>query len=307
MGQRRHQSRGIVYFNRGTKHLARLTTSLWSLRRMPTYDGAVTILDSGQSGGIIEKIASDGRLECDVVRVQVEQLRRNTCYVAKAKLWRSSPYETTIFLDADTLVMGDPSSLFEIVRRDSSGGVAVTHFADWVTTGDIIRGRIEKWRGVRCRGNDERFERNIDVARLVNKSLEAPRAAINTGVMAWHDELARGFLRDWERLTAAGSACPFTDELAAQLLIRTHKHTLVDDRYNCSPIYGKMKREAIVWHAHGGKHLKRADGRGEQGHAIWLPWIVDAWRENVGRIQEWASGSGDDALTNNLDAIRREA
>lgn len=272
---------------------------------MPTYDGPVTILDSGHSSGIIEKIASDERLEIDVERIDVKQLRKNTCYVAKSRLWRWTPYQTTILLDADTIVEKDPAKLFDLAESRGSGGVVVTHFSNWETTGDIIRGRIERWRDIHVKSNDREFQRSISGLELVDASLSFPHAAINTGVMAWLAE-AGAFLRDWERLTEAGAELPFTDELSAQLLIRRHNHTLVGDRFNCSPIYGHERRNVTIWHAHGSKHLRRADGRGGEGHAIWWPWVVDAWRENAGRIREWAP-AGDDAFAFNLEAVRKEA
>lgn len=297
--------RGIIYFNHHTKHLARLVFSLWSLRTIARHAGPVTVLDSGESGGVIERIAADRTLAVQIRRITVEQLRRNTAYVAKAGLWKSSPYETTVLLDADTLVVRDPSPLFEFCESRESGGVVVTRFADWETTGSIVRGRIERWADVSVRADDKRFAKSLSGADLVKKSLESPHAAINTGVVAWSDAAA-GFLRDWERLTRAGARLPFTDELAAQLLLRKHRHALASDRFNCSPIYGREQDEAVIWHAHGSKHLERPDGRGTQGDRLWRPVVEEAWRANAGGIREWAP-AGDEALAFNMDAVEQAA
>ncbi len=292
----RERSRGICYYNHGTKHLARLLVSLYSLRRH--YSGPVTVLDTGESGGLVERIAGARGLGADVQTIPHEALRRNSCYVAKAGLWRHSPYSTTVLLDADTVVARDPAGLFCLVEASDSGGVVVTRFSDWVTTGSIVRGRIERWRGVRCPADNRGMLKSLSADELVEASLEAPHAAINTGVICWAQE-ARGFLRDWERLTRAGWRCPLTDELAAQNLIRRYRHTLVDDRYNCSPIYGVNKSRAVIWHAHGSKHCQRADERGQEGHKIWWPVFAEVWRVNLAGVQQWAP-AGDGALAHCL-------
>lgn len=296
--------RGICYFNHHTKHLARLAFSLWSLRTIAKHTGPVAILDSGHSGGIVDAIASDERLNASVIPVEVDQRRRNTAYVAKAGLWKSSPFGTTLFLDADTLAVRDPSPLFELCEDPVSGGLVVTRFANWETTGEIVRGRIERWRGVNVKADDGTYSKSISAADLVRRSLDAPHAAINTGVVAWTVR-AFAFLNDWERLTRCGAHLPFTDELAAQLLIRKHRHTLTSDRFNCSPIYGREKDEAVIWHAHGSKHLERPDGRGGLGDAIWRPVVLDAWRANAGGIRDWAP-AGDEVLAANMPSIRNQ-
>ncbi len=298
VNRKRNRTRGVCYFNHGTKHLARFVFSLHSLRKH--YSGPVTLLDTGTSGGVVEKIASDRRLTFDIERVPIQQLNRNTAYVAKAGLWEFTPYSTTILLDADTLPVADPSPLFERCEVRESGGVLFTRFADWVTTGTIVSQRIERWRGVMVKSDDRKFLKAVDATALVEASLADPHPAINTGVVAF--EAGAGFLRDWKRLTEEGRHLPFTDELAAQLLLRRYAHAIVDDRWNCSPIYGKAKRAAI-WHAHGSKHLTRADGRGKEGHPIWMPVVEECWRRNLGRLREWAP-AGDGALEFNLQALK---
>ena len=296
------RTRGVCYFNHGTKHLARLVFSVWSLRKH--FAGNVTLLDTGTSGGVVEKIAADERLGIEVERIAIKQRKRNTCYVAKAGLWEFSPFQTTLLIDADTLPVTDPSPLMDECEASDSGGVVFTRFSDWHTHGDIIRGRVEKWRGVHVKSNDERFLRSLDVPALVEASLAKPHPAINTGIVAFASQSA--FLRDWRRITEAGEHLPFTDELAAQILLRKHAHTLVGDRWNCSPIYGRHRQHVAIWHAHGSKHLRRADGRGSEGHAIWWPVVAECWRENAGRLREWAP-AGDEALAFNLDAIEQSS
>jgi hypothetical protein len=143
--------------------------------------------------------------------------------------------------------------------------------------------------GVKCEGES--------VARMVAASLEEPHAAVNTGVMAWR----RGaeFLGPWESVTQAGWRCSFVDELAVQILLREYDHTLVADRFNCSPIYGRGQAAAVVWHMHGNKHCERAPGgRGSQGHKLWWPIYSAAVAQSVAGVAgvgEW-SPAGDKHL-----------
>lgn len=288
------RSRGFCYFNHGTKHLARLLVSLASLRRH--YGGPVAVLDTGESGGLVERIAGARGLGAELVRIPFEALRRNSCYVAKAGLWRHSPYATTVLLDADTVVARDPAGLFGLVEASESGGVVVTRFSDWVTTGPIVRGRIERWRGVRCPADNRGLLKSISADELVAASLDAPHAAINTGVVGFCRE-ARGFLRDWERLTRAGWRCPLTDEISCQLLLRKYRHTLVGDEFNCSPLFGKRKSQAVIWHAHGHKEFR------EEALPIWWPVIKECWDQNVGGYREWARET-DERLATFLDTAK---
>jgi hypothetical protein len=224
-----------------------------------------------------------------VKRIKIKALRRHSCYVRKASLWRESPYRATLFLDADTLIARSIRPLLDIIADDSNPGFVVTRFADWISTGDIISARIRQWRSVECDG--------LDVERMVRQSLDYPHPALNTGVMGWRTDSADTLGR-WEKLTAAGHKCSFTDELAAQLIVRQEKHTLLSSRFNASPIYYRGD-DVIIWHAHGRKHLSRADGRGHEANAIWEPVFREAFANNAGGICDWAP-AGDATLANNM-------
>lgn len=271
--------RGILYFSLNQKCLVRLCISLYSLRKV--YDGPVAILNGGGDDGICQKIGN--ALDASVIDIPIIQRRRHTAYCAKASLWRHSPFSTNLFLDADTVVVREPTLLFELAEQPPH--LCVTRFANWTTTGKIVRGRIEKWRNV------------PGAADLVKKSLEAPRCAVNTGVMSW-GEGAEPFLKDWEELTNAGWRCAFTDELAVQLLLRKHPHTILDARYNYSHKY-PIEAEPIIAHYHGNKTC-RPGGALES----WFPLYEECLRKNVADINHWTP-AGDPALTEYLNGLSR--
>lgn len=291
-----NDGRGVIYFNHGVRHLARLLVSLYSLRTYARYSGPVEILDTsggGEPWEILRRITADlpGSYAC-IRHIPFRQLRRNSCYVAKAGLWRHSPFATTVFLDADTIPV-DPEAVKYLAfqAEDHRGvggcGVAVTQFSDWVSNRGLVRGRVEKWLrhggekwDVDCRGGQK-----IEVDRLIAANLNHQLPAINTGVLAWCEDSP--LLEHWEKLTAIGWRCPFTDELSMQLLLPAMYPRVLNDSMNCSPIYGRHAMRAGIWHAHGGKHVMAADGRGSQGHELWWPILKECWRGNVGDCRAW--------------------
>jgi len=273
--------KGVVYFNHGTKYLARLAVSLWTLREH--FGGLVTILDTGHDQGLLANFASDKRLGVSVRKIPLAATEKNACYVTKASLWRHIHYEHAVFLDADTAVKGSINPLFNFADEH---GFVVTRFSNWTTTGHLVSKRLRRWKNIRCEG--------MHVGLLLYQSLDAPHAAINTGVVAWRRGAA--FLEKWEALSAAGWSCPFTDELAAQLLLRRCQHVMVNERFNASPMHRKCPSDdVVVHHFHGDKHTAYCRANGVVGQVVWLPLITDVIRHNVANINDWIP-AGDTGL-----------
>jgi hypothetical protein len=276
---------GVLFFNHGTKHAVRLLVALHSLRKV--YAGPVCILDTGESSGIAMNIAAafEG---VTIKQIPFVQYRRHSCYVAKASLWRHSPYPASLLLDSDTLVVKPIDGLLDTIAGETalaavSPGFFVTRFSDWTTTGNIIGGRIKRWSDVKCKG--------LDVAGMVKASLRETHAAINTGVLGFRSD-AETFptLEAWERLTQAGWRLPFVDELAAQLLLRKFPHTMLSERFNSSVLYAVDREAAVIVHGHGNKLLRpELEGR-------WLAEYGDCRQKNLAGVADWAP-AGDPALT----------
>src|SRR5687767_15145988 len=98
---------GVVYLLTNPQLAARLVVSIYSLRKW--YDGPVTVFTTRpESHEIGQLLADDKRLVVDH-RTTSEAEARNThiaAYLTKPAVLAESPYERTIFLDADTLVVG---------------------------------------------------------------------------------------------------------------------------------------------------------------------------------------------------------
>src|SRR6185369_5880663 len=131
----------------GAAHADRLIVSVWSLRKH--YDGPITIYTTQPESHEIGRLcAADERLDIEHRTVAQEPARKNSTFLTKLKILPHVPYETTLYLDADTLVVGSPSALFDL---EPSQPLGVTRFSNWVTSGRIMRRRLEKWRRLRMR------------------------------------------------------------------------------------------------------------------------------------------------------------
>lgn len=288
---------GLIYFNVGTKCLARLVVSAYNARKH--WAGPICILNGGLDGGIVETICRDERIGAEYRTAAIVQRRKNTAYAAKPTVMRQSPFEVTVFVDADTLPVGGLDGLPLAVLPPfltECPGIALTAFSHWETTGKIMRRRIESI----ARTSEES-------GRLAEISLSRPMPAINTGVVVYRRD--DPFLRHWEVLTETAWNIFIADEIAAQVLTadpEKYPHTLLDDRWNASPMYHSCKAgQVCIWHFHGQKHVEHPGGKGAAGHRLWWPAFMECWAENVGGIREWiGDGLGDKGLRGHIERAR---
>ena len=273
-------NRGVLYYVTGDRHWCVLTVSLMSLRKF--YNGPVALI-IGDDGGekIYDYISQDARLAPIIpvdIRDEQESYGRNTGYMTKPKMIRVSPFDSTVFLDADTVVVRDIEPLF----IEPEGQVRLTSFGTWTTQQRKVVGRLKKWR-------------DVDPY-MVDKLIGTPYPALNTGVIAFGSgSRSMEFGMEWEVTTEMNPSF-IADEIAAQLIFLRHKVQVLDDRWNCSPIYGANKDEVYIWHMHGKKHLR------EQARPIWLPYFQRACELDMAGINEWMP-AGDKVLSNYLTEV----
>jgi len=264
-----------VYFFCGVRYAERIIVSLYSLRQH--WHGAVTVIVTDDDcQRVIEEAAEDLELECK--RVKFTKAKRHSAYLNKTQIPTWTPYDDTVFIDGDTIVAGTFDELF-------GQPLTITSFSDWHSQGRRMSGRISGWKGK---------SKAIDV--LVAQQLGQSWPAINTGVFAFQRN-ARG-LAQWNAICKAGAGLHMTDELAMQLLFPElgDDCRVLDDRYNCSPIYGVHKDDVRIWHCHGKKHLRRDAGR-----EVWMPAFEAAREANAGGLADWA-GKYDRGVRNVLAA-----
>ena len=174
-----------------------------------------------------------------------------------------SPFDKTIFLDADTTVHDRLDELWPVEDE-----VHLTRFSDWVTTGGMMKGRLRQWNGI--------FPDRVTL--MQNTSYPA----INTGVFSFSKSSTK-YLEDWKSATESNPIF-MSDELAAQLIFLDHPHVIHNDRWNYSPRYSIPNKEVIrVIHYHGFQHARPAKS---VGYKTWMPLYRECWNNAICGIRE---------------------
>jgi len=160
-------NRGIVYMLIGSRHAVVTTVSITSLRKW--WDGPVVLFCRDEDSQCYGKfIAEDSRLGVEVINFSPTIQKRHTGYAAKPLIPQLSPFEQTIQIDGDTIVVGKLDELWP--QNDKE--VVLTKFGDWTTKGRIIRNRVSKW---------------LEVAKKeAENSLNNEYPALNTGVLSYN-------------------------------------------------------------------------------------------------------------------------
>ena len=260
------KEKGVLYLSMGTKHHARLTVSLYALRKH--YGGPIAVMSPQEPAiEVLSKITDDHAIKADILIIEPARLRRNSHYVTKTLMSKYTPFKNNVFLDADTLPVKPIDDLWPYRKE-----LFLTQFTTWISNRPPVKGRIEKWKDA--------------APELVVRALTKSYPAVNTGVI--------GFLKDdpcmtaWYDLTIKNPIF-IADGIAMQLLYPNYPVMVRDDGYNCSPIYGQNKDKAVIWHFHGGKHLR------SEAQPLWLPIYKECWERNIGQIRDWTP-SGDESL-----------
>ncbi len=263
---------GVAYLLTNPQLAARLVVSIWSLRKW--YDGPITVFTTrGESHEIGELLVQDSRLRVSHMRCAEVQSDRNSTFLTKITLHFESPYEATVFIDADTLVVG---SIDRLLYAAQNWPLTVTSFCGWETTDAPIKERLESWRAIANREGD-RF--GLDA--LVDMAIAVPQLAINAGVLAIHRRNpALQFSHD---LAMYGRDLQIPDEMALQLLLPKFEQCLLGSQFNCSPVGAPDMPDVRIWHFFAVTHLRH-----DQSREFWLPAYERCRDENVAQLQSWS-------------------
>lgn len=256
---------GVVYWLVGGRHDEHFVVSLLSLRDY--WKGPVTVVVGDDHARQLTEPCCEQLGPLTVTPFDYADLKRQhsgkTFYLAKCLLWRYVNYDRTVFLDADTLVLGDFSELFP--RREE---VRLTQFAKWTTKMRRIIGRIKSW------------EKECPAQVQWQLANEVP--AINTGVFGFTLR-CQPFMEEWLRVTEMKHRTPFMgDELSCQCIYPYHPHVVLDDHWNWSPKFSEPYDDIRVAHGHGWKFHKTPRGK-----ALWVPVYERAKQLNIADIRSW--------------------
>jgi hypothetical protein len=271
-------SRGIIYYNTNTKCLHRLLTSIYSLRKVSNEP--VAILSEGEvSHEFCYKIANCFD-NVDVIETDygVEK-GKNKAYIEACLSHIYTPFETTVWADADTIVL--KPFLDDISEFAEENEFAVARFSNWTSSGSQIARRIKAWEPY--------------YPELIQDALNFG-PAINCGVFAFHE--GSEIMENWFELAERGrDNCFVADESCLQVWLHKFPHILVGTEFNRSCKYDDpTKEDTRVIHFHGRKHCRIGrNGDFIYGGDIWFGFFKEVWDENLAGVREWGS-MGDSCL-----------
>ena len=275
---------GVIYLTVGSKHLVHIVVSLMTLREH--YKGPIAVLSGDDN---FEKHALDDRWgDLEVIRFEYQNTNP---YHAKTSMYELSPFERTVFLDADTIVVGKFSELLPETDEE----VKFTQFADWTTHHPERRGKRRISGRISGNGWPELLPTQVAY------QLEHPYPAINTGTLGFSRGSHR-FMKRWKDVTTKqfelsrqreDVSAFISDEIAAQLLAFEYPHRVLDSRWNASPVYWPggwwSAQDVRIWHGHGSKFFKCRDlvEGAKRQNGIWLPHFFRAMRDGLANIDKW--------------------
>ena len=263
---------GVIYLLTAPQHIARLVVSIYSLRKY--YDGPITLFTTREeSSELTAQLLADDRLRIDIATIEEAEAGDNSAYVTKTQLLPQTPYDATLFMDADTLVVGKVDELIDATRRHP---LVVTGFCYWTTHHRWLRRRLEKWIPLVATPGDK-----FDLGTLLELSTQNPLPVINVGVFGYHRDSAA--LAPWRELAEFGKDTFLPDEMALQILLPRLEYFLLSTKYNCSPAFMENPTDIHIWHFVAKTHLWHDESR-----EIWQRAYEECRAHNVANICKWS-------------------
>jgi len=221
---------GIIMFNKNEKVTVRALVSLYTIRQY--YDGPITFFIETSPDGFKESVEYFG---CNIV--ELEENKDIKTLTRKTQIFSNTPYDNTLWLDSDTILLGKIDEMFEYLENYD---VAIPHFSNWWSDGPIIKRRINN------------FKDHVS-EEILNKALEH-KPAVNTGVVAYRKNSQ--FLTDWINLTIKSDGlCFISDEVAFQVLYPSYPGIYIAPmKFNTSARFGNDVEDKRIVHMHGSKH-----------------------------------------------------
>ena len=185
---------GIILFNRGNKCVVRAMVCLYTLRKH--YDGPITFFLEDPYPHEFDEACK--YFKCDIVHN--EENHKIKTLVRKTEMFLRSPYDRTLWLDADMVIVGKLDEMFDYL---DDYDIAIPHFAGWVSDGGTIAKRIKRYK-------------DLTEQKYIDEALNH-HPAVNTGILSWRK--GDPFIKKWFDLALKGDGKMFIpDEVAFQVL-----------------------------------------------------------------------------------------
>ncbi len=229
---------GLIYYNIGFKCLVRLAVSIATA--IQKFRGDITILADGDCYGKCLQIARQFGVSIKAVSSD-DFIGHNLALLNKCRLHRITPYQKTIFVDSDTIILQDFSDCFNLLDKYE---FMVPQFCDWTSDGMRYKPRIECWRG------------------FVSPELMAhaydEKKAVNIGFYCWRSGAT--LFNDWFNTALKNRMSFIPDEIACQILLPNHNHYVLGSEYNTSCKHEPLTGKTRILHFHGRKHCRIENG-----------------------------------------------
>jgi len=244
-------SKGVIYFNSGVKCLARLYTSIHSLRKH--YDGPLTVISTGDdSNQACRKLFKDTGIHVIEAEFPWVEEGKNAVFLKKASVAKHTPYDLTIFLDSDTIILGPIEDLWDLAEEHE---FVIPQFSNWKSDKKTIVRRIKGW--------EEVYPELMDGA--INFG-----PAVNCGIFAFRRDSL--FMKEWYQSIEPGRFNFIPDETGMQVILHKYPHYVANQKFNISCKFSDpYKEDSRILHYHGSKHCRLNEhGRPIYHAEIWL-------------------------------------
>jgi len=273
-------NRIITYVMSQPAHLPYLIVSLRSLRRH--WKGPVYVHAWPESFEFVKRIGKCNYLNIIPICWPPEYKGKNAQFESKQRVVQLSTQlreNTVLYLDADTIIAGDLTPLFDAAERT---GFLATQFGEWTTDGRIVQGRIKKL---------QQFP-EIE-QRYVEEVLTHKWPSVNGGVFCCRPDSP--VLAEWHEWTKIARSIFISDETALHAIMPKYvwggkMDVMGGGTFNCSArrrLQPNMlaDKDVRIWHFHGDCNTRPRKGDGAIER--WWPEYRECLRDNVGGMAEW--------------------
>jgi hypothetical protein len=268
-------TQGVIFYNEGTKLLPRLIVALHSIKKH--YNGEIAIISIGKdSNQYCERIAPALGVKLISINQTGLSIEKHKCFLEKSKINELSPFDTTLFIDSDVVVLQPFNELFEEIEKND---FIVPQFSDWSTKTGVIESRISEWNNI--------YPDDVKLA------LAERFPSVNVGVFGFtkNSEL----MKNWFPYTIKNYLANLPEEISCHLLLRKYKGKVVESKYNYSCKHDKGPNPVII-HYHGRKHCRAENGKLKYNGDKWVKEWQECTKINYADMTSWQLNIGDKAL-----------
>lgn len=238
--KKQNLNKGFIYIlNQTDSFNVRAAVSIYTLRKFTDLPITVMVSKEGIEHDQIKAVCNQFNCTFSLIPDDTKK-RRAHSLLLKTRTNEWTPYEYTIFLDADTHLENDITQLFDLAAKH---GFVVTEMGDppWLLCGGKVSKRIKPW-------IDHKL---FDPPNMNEKS-------INSGVFCFKKD--HPIFSEWYDKTAKGielfGGAFYCDEYTLNLLALKYKALFVPSKYNAYGKYHKDPSKIVCYHHAGAKHFR---------------------------------------------------